>query len=73
MQEILEKQGIHMAITAVRTAMGRLVDDNKLFRVGEPVTFTAQEFSEICWTFLVFGQQLVANLQQLPGFAALQE
>lgn len=43
----------------------------KLFRLGDTVSFTAQEFSYICWTLFQFGQQLVLNLQELMNAKGL--
>ena len=34
---------------------------SKVFRVGESVVFTAQEFSGLCWTIFIYGHQM-ANL-----------
>jgi hypothetical protein len=48
---------------AGETVSLRQAETTKLFRVGERVAFDAQEFSELCWTFFRFGQQLVSNLE----------
>ena len=36
-------------------------DTCKLFRAGEKVSFTAQEFSYVCLTLILFGQELAQN------------
>jgi len=58
----------------VMTAMARVkagesvflrhAKDQKLFRKGEFVTFTVDEFGELCMTLFSFGQQLVQNKEQ---------
>jgi hypothetical protein len=42
----------------------RGVKTGKLFQLGQPVLFSAQEFIELCLTFFFFGSQLRANLEQ---------
>ena len=46
---------------------------SKLFRLGESITFSAQEFAELCMTFVRFGNELCHQLSDygtLTGFIA---
>ena len=36
---------------------------SKNFRIGDRVQFDSEEFSELCWTFVVFGIQIVAAVE----------
>ena len=46
-------EGVEMVLTKA----------SKLFKLGEPVIFTAQEFSEICNTFYLFGQAICSSAE----------
>ena len=41
----------------------RWMAQSRLFRFGETVSFTKEEFIELCLTTLFFGKQLVTNLR----------
>lgn len=36
---------------------------SRLYRVGDRVSFSVQDFSDFCWTFLLFGKQMRKNLE----------
>ena len=36
----------------------RFSDTEKTFRLGERVRFTGEDFSEICWTLIIFASHL---------------
>lgn len=40
----------------------RQVKTSKQFHEGDAVSFSAQDFSELCWTFFVFAKQIVSNV-----------
>lgn len=42
----------------------RQSEATKLFRLGEPITFTSQEFNQLCWTFFRFGEQVVSAVTE---------
>jgi hypothetical protein len=46
------------------TACLRFVDAGRVFKLGEAINFSAEEFSDLCMTFFFFGQQMVTNLQK---------
>lgn len=45
------------------TLSGRQARASRLFRLGEGVSFSPQEFAELCWTLLWFGKALVQNVE----------
>jgi hypothetical protein len=47
-----------------RIGVRSAAEASKFFPLGEAVTFTTQEFSELAYTFSLFGQQLAVNLEQ---------
>jgi len=44
------------------TLCARVVDDKKIFAVGEQLTFTVQEFSDVTWGLFAFGSNLVQEI-----------
>lgn len=42
----------------------RFVDAGRIFKLGEAINFSTEEFSDLCMTFFFFGQQMVTNLQK---------
>lgn len=50
-------------INAGEALAGREGKASKLFRLGESVSFSPQEFAEMCWTLLWFGKTIVQRLE----------
>jgi hypothetical protein len=42
----------------------RFVETGRIFKLGEAINFSTEEFSDLCMTFFFFGQQMVTNLQK---------
>ena len=50
------------------TLVRRQGNVSRLFKVGEAVIFSPQEFAELCWTLNWFGRTLVQNLEAYGSF-----
>ena len=61
-----------MLVEGPATISVRQAKESKLFRPGDTITFTVQEFSELCWTFFRFGQLLVAQLEEYGRATGIQ-
>ena len=43
----------------------RFEDTSKSFPLGHPIRFSAQEFSDVCWSLFLFGDDLVQKISDL--------